>query len=109
MVLPAVLRHPARDPEQASRRCRAAVVDRASRLPALARHVAGTLGEISAALPAVPDRLLPRGDRARLPRLAAAGGRLRDSSAHPHGLLLRIPAHHSAATRVVRNDKAAAE
>src|SRR5271169_2201532 len=109
MVLSAVLRHSARDPPKATRRRRAAVVDRAARLPALARYVAGTLGEIPAALSAVPDRLLPGGDRARLSRLTAPGGRLRDRGAHPHGLLFCIPSHHPAAARAVRDDKTTAE
>src|SRR5271167_3083377 len=109
MVLTAVLRHSARDPEQASRRHRACIVDRASRVPALARHLTRTLGELSPALPAVPDRLLPRCGRARLSRLAAAGGWLRDRSAHPHRLLLRVPADHPAVAWAVRDDEAAPE
>ncbi len=50
MVLPAVLRHPAFDPEQAARRHRAVLLDRDPRLPALARHVEGALGALPAAL-----------------------------------------------------------
>src|SRR5271168_3944593 len=108
MVLSAVLRHSARDPPKATRRRRAAVVDRAARLPALARYVAGALGELPAALSAVPDRLLPGGDRAWLSRLAATRRRLRDRGAHPHRLLLRVPAHHPAAAWTVRNNEAVA-
>ena len=109
MVLPAVLRHPARDPEQASRRHRVARLDRVARVPAVARYLARALGELPAALPAIPDRLLPGGDRARLSRFAAARRRLRDRGAHPHRILFRLPAHHPAAARFVRNDQAAAE
>ena len=80
-------------------------LDRAARLPAVARYLARALGELPAALPAVPDRLLPGGDRAWLSRLAAPGGRLRDRGAHSHGLLFRVPAHHPAAARLVRDDQ----
>ena len=54
MVLPAVLRHPARHPEQAPRRHRAGRLDHHSRLPAVARYVAGAVGELPADLPAIP-------------------------------------------------------
>ena len=58
MVLPAVLRHSARDPEQAPRRHRACWLDRRAGVPAVARYVARALGELPAALPAVPVHLL---------------------------------------------------
>ena len=80
-----------------------------ARVPALARYLARALGELPAALPAIPDRLLPGGDRARLSRFAAARRRLRDRGPHPHRVLFRLPAHHPAAARFVRNDQAAAE
>ena len=87
----------------------AAGVDRAAGLPAVARYVARPLGELPAAVPAVPYRFLPGRDRARLSRFAAAGRRLRDRRAHPYGLLFHLPAHHPAAARPVRDDQAAAE
>src|SRR5579872_1907994 len=107
MVLSAVLRHSASDPEQAPRRGRPARFDRAVGFPALARYIARALGELSPALSAIPHRVLPGGDRARLSRLATAGGRLRHRGAYPHRLLFRVPAHHSAAAWAVRNDQAA--
>ncbi len=58
MVLSAVLRHSARDPEQASRRDRAGDLDHRSCLLAVARYLARALGELSAAVPAVPIDLL---------------------------------------------------
>ena len=72
MVFPAVLRDPARDPEQAVRRDRAAVVDQHPVLRALARHLEGAFDPLSADLQMV--LLGVRGDvsRARLSRLAAA-------------------------------------
>ena len=80
-----------------------------ARVPALARYLARAVGELPAALPAIPDRLLPGGDRARLSRFAAARRRLRDRGSHSHRVLFRLPAHHPAAARFVRNDQAAAE
>ena len=78
MVLPAVLRHPALDPEQAARRDRAVRLDRHPRLPALARHLEGALGALPAAVPAVLLAVRDRVRRARLARLQAAGGHLCD-------------------------------
>ena len=89
MVLPAVLRDPARDPEQAAGRDRAVRLDRDPGLPALARHLEGALGALPAAVPAVLLDLRGRLRRARLARRQAAGGRLRHRLAHPHRLLLR--------------------
>ena len=109
MVLPAVLRDPARDPEQAPRRHRAGRLDHHSRLPAVARYVAGAFGELPAAVPAIPADLLRRRDRARLSRLARADGRLCDRGAHPDALLFRLLPHHPAAARIVRKNQAAAE
>src|SRR5580693_3275191 len=109
MVLPAVLRHPARDPEQAPRRYRAGELDHHSRLPALARHLAGAFGELPAAVPAISADLLRRRDRPWLSRLARAVGRLCDRGAHPHRLLFRLLPHHPAAARIARDDQAAAE
>ena len=89
MVLPAVLRDPARDPEQAPRRGGARRLDRHPRVPAVARHVAGALGALSAALPAVLLAVRRRLRRAGLARLQAAGRRLCAVRAHLHRLLLR--------------------
>ena len=109
MVLPAVLRHPARHPEQAPRRHRAGKLDHHSRLPALARYLARAFGELPAAVPAIPADLLRRRDRAWLSRLPRAVGRLCDRGAHPHRLLFRFLPRHPAAARIVREDQAAAE
>src|SRR4051812_19432973 len=98
MVLPAILRDPSRDPVETWRRRGDVLGDRNLPLPALARHVARTLG----ALPAGVQSLLLGlcGDRhgARLSGLAAAGRWFCDRSTHPHGVLLPAsPGHHSVA------------
>ena len=64
MVLPAVLRDPALDPEQAARRHRAVLLDRHPRLPALARYLEGALGALPAAVPPVLLAVRDRGGRA---------------------------------------------
>ena len=84
-------------------------LDRRSRFHALARYVARALGELSAAVPAVPLYLLRQRDRPGLSRLAGAGRRLRDRGPLPHRLLLRVLLRHPAAARVVRKDQTAAE
>jgi hypothetical protein len=90
MVLPAVLRDPAFDPEQARRRHRDVLRDRGAGVPALARQRQDPLVEISPAGQAV---LLDvrRGLRAaRLSRRATAGRHLRDRRPCPDLLLLRL-------------------
>ena len=72
MVLPAVLRHPALDPEQAAGRLRAVRLDRHPGLPALARHLAREVGALPAAVPPV---LLAVRDRLR--RVSAGSARSR--------------------------------
>ncbi len=57
--------------------CRAVRLDRDPRLPALARHLAGALGALPAALPPVLLAVRDRLRRPRLSRLQAAGGHLR--------------------------------
>src|SRR5665647_1798363 len=109
MVLPAVLRDPALDPEQADRRLRAVWLDRHPGLPALARYLAGAFRALPAAVPPV---LLASRDllcRARLARYQAAGGHLRDPLARLHVLLLRLFPDRPAAARHLREDQAAAE
>ena len=71
VVLPAVLRDPARHPEQAGGRDRAVRLDRHPRLPAVARHLAGALGELPAAVPAVLLDLRRGLPRPRLARRAS--------------------------------------
>ncbi len=83
MVLPAVLRDPARDPEQAPGCHGARRLDPDPGVHAVARYVARAFGELPAAVPAVPVHLLPVGDRARLSRFAGADRRLRGRGAHP--------------------------
>ena len=70
MVLPAVLRDPARDPLEARRRARHVRRDRGPRLPALARHVEGPLGRVPPGLQGVLLGLRAGVHRARLPRRA---------------------------------------
>src|SRR3954471_22148759 len=88
MVLPAVLRDPALDPEQACRRHRDVLLDRSARLPALARHLAREVGDLSAALPAVLLGVRAGLPRARLSRFGSGGRHLRHRGAPPHRLLL---------------------
>src|SRR5690242_15352262 len=108
MVLSAVLRDPARHPEQAARRVRVVRFDPDPRLHAMARHVAGALGALPPALQAV-FLAMGRGlHPARLARLQAAGGPLRHLRTHPDDLLLRVLHHHPAAARHLRKDQAAA-
>src|SRR6185437_9669985 len=109
MVLPAVLRHSAVDPEQAPRRYCAVLGDLDPGLPALARHLAGALGPLPAAVQAVLLAVGDRGDRARLAWLQAAGGHLRHPGATAHLLLLRFLPNHPAAARHFREDQTAAE
>ena len=109
MVLPAVLRHPARDPEQASRRDGARRLDRHPGLPAVARYLESALGALPAALPAVLLGVRHRLHRARLSRLEAAGRQLRALRAHLHRLLLRLFPRDPAAAGQGRDDQAAAE
>src|SRR5690349_20837886 len=109
MVLPAVLRDPARDPEQADGRHRAVLFDRRVGVPAMARYLEGALGALPPALQAV---LLGAGrdlHRSRLSRLAAGGRNLRDRGAHPHLLLLPAFPRDPARARLFRNAEAAAE
>ena len=68
MVLSAILRDPARDPEQAARRHRAGELDHHPRLHAVARYVGGAFGELPPALPAIPVYLLRGRDRSWLSR-----------------------------------------
>ena len=109
MVLPAVLRHPARDPEQAHGRGRAGRFDRRSRVPALARYLKGKVCQLSPALPAILLDLRGRVRGSRLAWLEARGRRLRHRRAHSDGLLLPPLPRHPAVARHVRENQAAAE
>src|SRR5258706_5914066 len=101
MVLPALLRHPALDPEQAARRHRDVQLDPGAVHPALARPLAGAQRELppdlQVAVLGVPLRL--RG--ARLGRRAPAGRRVPRRSFggdRPHlHLLLLLPLPHPGA------------
>src|SRR2546422_9313536 len=90
LVFPAVLRDPARDPEQALRRDGARRLDPHPRLPAVARYVESALGALSSALSPVLLGLRDRLRRSRLARRQAPGRQLRADRAHLHGLLLRL-------------------
>ncbi len=109
MVLPAVLRDPARDPEQAARRHRAVRLDPDPRFPAVAGHVEGAFGALSPALQAVLLDLLRGLHPARMARREAGGRRLCDRGAHSHRVLLRALPDHPAAARHVRENKAIAK
>ena len=106
MVLPAVLRDPARDPEQAARRHRAVRLDRASwrSCPGstprgCARRTTGRcIAQFFWVFVAVTRR-------SRLARLQARRGRLRHRGAHPDVLLLRPLPHHPAGARLVEKTK----
>src|SRR4051794_10718361 len=108
MVLPAVLRDPARHSEQAPRRRRHVQLDRDSCLLALARYLTRALRKLPAIVPAVLLGLPRRLHRARLAGLEAGRGRLRHRGPHPDLLLLRALPDHSAAARPVREAAAAA-
>jgi hypothetical protein len=99
MVLPAVLRDPARDPRQARRRHRHVRLDRDPGVPAVARHLEGALGALPAALQAV--LLDVRGWSASGSAISAPSrrGRLRDRGADPDLLLLPALPRHPAAAR----------
>src|SRR5580704_14105040 len=109
MVLSAVLRDPALDPEQAARRLRVVWLYRYLGVLALARYLARQIGALPAAVPpvllAVRDRLCGLG----LARHKAAGRHLRDPGAHPYLLLFRILPDRAAAARHFRENQAAAE
>ena len=89
MVLPAVLRDSARDPEQAARRHRARRLDRHAGVPALARHLAGALGNYRPLYRHFFWIFVAVVHRPRLSRLAAAGRRLCDRGADTDRLLFR--------------------
>src|SRR3954462_14610255 len=98
MVLSAVLRDPACDTEQARRRDGAWGRDHYRGVPALARHLAGALGPLSSALPAVLLGLRPGLHRARLARLEAGGRRLCHRGTRSDRLLFHpLPDHLAAA------------
>src|SRR5450830_1568857 len=99
MVLPAVLRDLALDPEQADRRDRAVWFYRYIGVPALARHLAGAFGALPAAVPPVLLAVRDLMCRARLARHQAAGGHLRDPLAPVHPVLFRLLHRHPAAAR----------
>ena len=103
VVLPALLRDPARHPGQAPGRHRHVRLDRDPGVPALARHVAGEVGGLPPALPPVLLGLRHRLRRARLARLQAAGGGLHPRGPYLHGLLLRALPDHPAAARSLRD------
>src|SRR5262245_29931943 len=109
VVLPAVLRHPARDPEQARRRDRARRLDRDPRLPAVARHLEGALRQLPAAVPAILLDLRGRLRGPGMARIEARRGRLRHRRAHSHLLLLPPLPRHPADPWLDREDQAAAE
>src|SRR5262249_50304988 len=97
---PAILRDPARDPEQARRRDRTRGVDRYLGLPAVARHLARALGPLPSALSAVLLGVRPGLHRSGLSRVATSGRHLCHRGPHPDSLLFPpFPDHPAAAWR----------
>src|SRR4029077_5912874 len=98
MVLPAVLRNPARYTEQALRRDGARGRDHYRGLSAVARYVAGALGPLSPALSAVLLGLCAGLHWTGLARFEAGGRRLCHRRPHSDRLLLHpLPDHLAAA------------
>jgi ubiquinol-cytochrome c reductase cytochrome b/c1 subunit len=75
----------------------------------LARYLAGALGPVPSAVPAVLLDLRGRLHRARLSRLEPARRLVRDLRQAVHGLLLRLLPHHPAGAGLRREDEAAAQ
>src|SRR5262249_51632214 len=101
MVLPAVLRHPAIDPEQVAGRDSTFRFDRRVSPPAVARHIARQVGAVPAALCEI---LLAVCDRLHWPWLArhqVAGRNLFDLVTLADLLLLRIFPARAAGTRTL--------
>src|SRR6185295_11830181 len=109
MVLPAVLCDPSRDPRQTDGCDRAGRLDFHPGFPAMARHLARTLGALSAAVQAVLLALRDRVRWAWLARLRAAGRHLRHPRTHLHDLLFRLFPGHPAAARHLRKNQAGTE
>ena len=109
MVLPAVLRDPALDPEQACRRRRDVRRDRHPGVPALARQRQHAFVEVSSAGQAVLLDLRRRLHRSRLSRRPAAGRHLRHRRPHPDRSLLRLLPDPAAAALPDREAASGAE
>src|SRR5204863_2067903 len=109
MVLPAILRDPARDSEQAGGRGRDVWLHFHPLFPAVARHVAREIRDLPASLQAVLLGLRTGVPRAWLSRLAARRRRLRNRGAHPHRLLLYSLPDHLPAAWTDRDAAATAE
>src|ERR1700761_3690236 len=109
MVLPAVLRDPAFDPEQARGRGRDVLGDRGAGVPALARQRQDPVVEISPAGQTVLLDLCRDLRAARLSRRTAAGRHLCGRRPRPDGLLLRLLPDPAAAVEPDRDAAAAAE
>ena len=109
MVLPAVLRDPALDPEQAAWRCGAVRVDHRSVFPAVARQLEGEIGDLPAALSAILLDFRRGLHRPRLSGGAAARGNLRHCGPHLDRMVLRSFPHHPAAGGPARDAAPAPE
>src|SRR3954451_2137558 len=109
MVLPAVLRDPALDPEQARGCDRDVLGDHHSVLPALARCCQDQIVEVPSAGQAVLLDLRRGLHPARLSRRAAAGRYLRDRRPGPDVLLLRLLPDRAAAALAHREAAAGTE
>ena len=82
--------------------------DRPAGVPAVARHLAGPVGQVPADVPRVLLDLRGLLRRPRLSRLAGGLGRGDAGRAHSGGRLFRLPARRAAAARPGREDQAGA-
>src|SRR5262245_11079152 len=108
MVLLALLRDPARHPEQVAGRDRDVLLHHLAVLRAMARYLARPLDQVPSPLPVVLLAVHPDRDRARLSGLQTAGGALRVLGPYLHRLLLYPSVAGAADCRRHRDANAAA-
>src|SRR5262249_39660236 len=109
MVLPAVLRDPARHSQQASRSDCTCRLDHRAGVYALAGYLAGAFSQLSTAVPAVLIHFLRSRHWAWFSRGTGAGGWLCDRGTNSHHLLFRVLLRDSAAAGTVRENQTGAE
>src|SRR6516225_8493997 len=109
MVLPAVLRHPARHSRQTPRRNRTRRLDHRAGVHAVARYVAGAFGKLPSVVPAIFVHLLWRRDWTRLSGGAGADRWLCHRGTHSHDLLFRVLLRDPAVAGTFREDQTGAE
>jgi ubiquinol-cytochrome c reductase cytochrome b/c1 subunit len=109
MVLSAVLRDPARHPQQTPWCNRTRRLDHRAGIHALARYLAGAFSQLSTAVPAVFVHFLCSRHWARFSRGTGAGGWLCDRGTHSHHLLFRVFLRDPAAAGTVRKNQTGTE